>query len=70
MVKKSACGAEDQGSIPGSGRSIREGNGNPLQCSCWRSPWTEEPGGLQSDRTESDTSERLSLYFSALMNYF
>ena len=25
-----------------------EGNGNPLLCSCWRIPWTEGPGGLQS----------------------
>ena len=25
-----------------------EGNGNPLQYSCWRIPWTEEPGGLLS----------------------
>ena len=25
-----------------------EGNGNPLPYSCWRIPWTEEPGGLQS----------------------
>ena len=24
-----------------------EGNGNPLQYSCWRIPWTEEPGRLQ-----------------------
>ena len=23
-----------------------EGNGNPLQCSCWRIPGTAEPGGL------------------------
>ena len=36
------------GSIPGSGRSPREGNGYPLQYSCQRIPWTEEPGGLQS----------------------
>ena len=28
--KESACNAEDPGSIPGSGRSPREGNGNPL----------------------------------------
>ena len=28
--KKSACNAEDSGSIPGSGRSHGEGNGNPL----------------------------------------
>ena len=30
-VKASACNAEDLGSIPGSGRSPGEGNGNPLQ---------------------------------------
>ena len=30
----SACNAGDQGSIPGSGRSPGEGNGNPLQYSC------------------------------------
>ena len=28
--KASACSAGDPGSIPGSGRSPREGNGNPL----------------------------------------
>ena len=32
--KVSACNAGDLGSIPGSGRSYGEGNGNPLQCSC------------------------------------
>ena len=37
----------DAGSIPGSGRSPREGNGNPLQY-CLEYPWTEEPGSLQS----------------------
>ena len=26
------------GSIPGWGRSFREGNGNPLQCSCLENP--------------------------------
>ena len=31
--KESACDA-DLGSIPGSGRSPEEGNGNPLQYSC------------------------------------
>ena len=25
-----------------------EGNGNPLQYSCLESPWTEDPGGLES----------------------
>ena len=32
--KESACNAGDPGSIPGSGRSFGEGNGNPLQYSC------------------------------------
>ena len=46
--KGSACHAGDLGSIPGLGRSRGEGNGILLQCSAWRIPWTEEPGGLQS----------------------
>ena len=33
-VKASASNAGDQGSIPGSGGSPAEGNGNPLQYSC------------------------------------
>ena len=32
--KASACNVGDLGSIPGSGRSSGEGNGNPLQYSC------------------------------------
>ena len=32
--KESACNVGDQGSIPGSGRSSGEWNGNPLQYSC------------------------------------
>ena len=30
--------SRDVGSIPGSGRSSGEGNGNPLQCSCLENP--------------------------------
>ena len=37
-VKVSAWNAGDQGSIPGSGRSPGEGNGNPLQYSCLENP--------------------------------
>ena len=37
--------ARDLGLNPGSGRYPGEGNGNPLQYSCWEFPWTEEPGG-------------------------
>ena len=36
------------GIIPGSGRYPGVGNGNPLQYSCWRIPWTQEPGRLQT----------------------
>ena len=54
MVKKKkkkknlTCQAEGAVSIPGSGRSPGEGNGNPLQYSCRENSWTEKPGGLQS----------------------
>ena len=37
-VKGSACNAGDLGSIPGSGRSPGEGNGNSLQFSCLENP--------------------------------
>ena len=36
--KDSACNAGDVGSIPGSGRSSGEGNGNPFQYSCLGNP--------------------------------
>ena len=36
--KESACSTGDLGSIPGSGRSPGEGNGNPLQYSCLENP--------------------------------
>ena len=36
--KASTCNAQDLGSIPGSGRSSGEGNGNPLQYSCLGNP--------------------------------
>ena len=38
----------DTGSIPGSGRSSRVGNGNPLQYSCLENSMTEKPDRLQS----------------------
>ena len=36
--KEIACNAGDLGSIPGSGRSSGEGNGNPYQYSCLGNP--------------------------------
>ena len=46
--KESACNAGDSGSIPGSGRSPGEGNGNLSRILTWRIPWVEETGRLQS----------------------
>ena len=56
--KESACNAGDPGSIPGSGRSSGEGNGNPLQYSCLA-------GYSLWDHRESDTTERLTLINSS-----
>ena len=57
-LKESSCSAGDAGSVPGSGRSSGEGNGNPLQYSCLENPLGERslavysPWGLK----ESDTT--------------
>ena len=45
--KESPTSAGAAGSVPGSGRSPGEGNGNPLQCSCQDNPMDrEDAGGL------------------------
>ena len=55
--------AGDPGSIPGTGRSLGEGNGNPLQYSCLGNPtdrgawWTTVLGVTK----ELDTTECLTL---------
>ena len=46
--KVSAYNVGDLGLIPGSGRSLGEGNGNLLQYTCLENPMAEEPGRLQS----------------------
>ena len=57
--KASACSAGDLGSIPGLGRSPREGNGNPHQYSCLENPmdreaWRATVTGLQSQTRLTD----------------
>ena len=47
-VKNPLVNAGDAGSIPGSGRSPEEANGNTLQYSCLGNPMDRVPGGLQS----------------------
>ena len=38
----------DEGSVPGSGRSLEEDIATHSSILAWRIPWTEELGGLQS----------------------
>ena len=40
--KESPCNMGDPGSVPGSERSPKEANGNPLQYSCLESPMDRE----------------------------
>ena len=55
----------DPGSIPGSGRSPGEGNGNPLQYSRLENPMDGELGGLQCmGHKELDKIERLQFTFT------
>ena len=46
--EESACNEGDAGSIPGSGRSPGEENGNHSQYSCLGNLMDRKPGGLQS----------------------
>ena len=53
----SAGDTRDAGSIPGSGRSLGEGNGNPLQYSCLensmgRGAWWDTVHGVTKSRAE------------------
>ena len=55
--KESAYNAGDPGSIPGSGRSPGEGNGNPLLYSCLENPmdrgaWWATVHGVTKSQTQ------------------
>ena len=53
--KESVCNEGDPGLIPGLGRSHGEGNDYHSSILVWRIPWREEPGGLQSMGSQSQT---------------
>ena len=63
-AKESTCNVEDLGLIPGLGRSLGRGHGNPPQYSCLENPHGQRslvgysPWGHQ----ESDMTERLSTH--------
>ena len=70
MIKASACNAGDPSSIPESGRSPREGNGNPLQYSCLENSmdggaWWATVHGVANSRTRlRDWAISLSLFMA------
>ena len=47
--------AGNMGPIPGSGRSLEKEMATHSSILAWRTPWTEEPGGLQSMGSQSQT---------------
>ena len=61
-VKNQPANAGNLGSIPGSGRSLGEGNGNPLQYSCLEN--SVDRGAWRSIvhyvTKESDTTEQIT----------
>ena len=48
VVKNPPASAGDTGSIPGSGDPLEEGMATHSSILARRTPWTEEPDGLQS----------------------
>ena len=67
--KESACNAGDLGSIPGLGRHLGEGNGNPFQFSCLENPvdrgsWRAAVYGVTKSRTQL-SEFRVYIYMAA-----
>ena len=63
--KESAFNAGDLGSIPGSGRSLREENGNPLQYSCLENSMDRGVWWATVHRVaKTDTTEQLTVPLS------
>ena len=73
-VKASAWNAGDPSSIPASGRSPGEGNGNPLQYSCLENPmeggaWWATIHGVAESRTQlSNFTFTFKMYHTLIGN--
>ena len=52
LGKESACNAGDPGPIPGWADPLEKGMATHTSILAWRISWTEDPGGLQSVRSE------------------
>ena len=58
VVKNPPANEGDRGLIPGSGNSLEKEMATHFSIFAWRTPWTEEPGRLQSlGRKELDMTE-------------
>jgi len=75
--KESVCNARDPDSIPASGRSPGEGNGNPFQYSCQensmdkRSLAGHSPSGCkESYMTEGLTHTQINTHMYVQLNHF
>ena len=73
MIKASACSMGDPGSIPGSGRSSGEENGNPLQYSCLENSmdggaWWTTVHGVAKSRTQQSVFTYYR-YFIFILDY-
>ena len=55
VVKNPPANAEDVGLIPGTDDSLKKEMATHSNILVWKIPWTEEPGGLQSVGSQSQT---------------
>ena len=74
MVKNLPAIAEDAGdmsSIPGSGRSPGIEKATHSSILAWKIPWTEEPGGLKSMGSQSQSqSTHIAVYIKVMFTLY
>ena len=67
--KESACNAGNPGSIPGSGRSLREGNGYPLEYSSLENSMGKEAWWATVHRVEKSWTRLSNFHFTFNTTY-